>query len=679
MAASAREHMRSGEHMETKTIGFVGLGAMGSCIAAGLLDSGRLVYGTNRTRSKADRLIGHGLRWRGSPREVATAADVVFSMVSDDAALKAIALGPDGILAGLSTGKIFVDLSTVSPQFSQALSEHVREAGAYMLDAAVSGGIAEAADRALAIMVGGSAQAFAAVEPLLTEVGAPVTHVGPNGRGLVLKLAIDISLAVQTLAFSEGLLLAQRAGIEPQLAANVMGTSAIGSPMLKDRVPLLLNRPQPAWFDVDLMAKNLRLARSTADAYETPVPTAAFANEMLTRATALGFAHRDLADLDDVLMLTRTQTATISQGAKPSGQSGTHVIDARLTGQAADRLALSNDLRTALAGDELALHYQPIVHLATGRLVAAEGLARWQHPERGPVPAATLVNTAAATGQAALLDKWAVERACVDYDELRGAFVGDPRISVNISAGHLSASDFEGTVLSAVAAHSVPHGGLVLEITENVLMSDPLLAGALLQRLRDRGVESCIDDFGTGYSSLAYLSRLPVTMLKIDRMFIEHITEDADALAIVAAVIDLARRMRLKTVAEGVETVEQAGVLHQLGCTAAQGYLWGAAVPPTQLANTVRSMSCGAFSLPRPENAALPEGVPQATHPVTTVHGLQQILQLHRGGASLFTISDALNADGYRTPAGKSWDYAAVARAVAEAVYPDLWSAVNSR
>ena len=671
--------MESGEQTGATAIGVVGLGAMGSRVAGRLLDSGKLLYGTNRSRSRAEGLIERGLRWRETPREVAVAADVVFTRVTDDSALDAIISGPDGVLAGLSTGKILVDLSTVSPRLSQVLSKSVGETGAFMLDAAVSGGIAQAEAGTLGILVGGSDQAFAAVEPLLAELGADVTHVGTNGQGLVLTLAITISRAVQSLAFSEGLLFAERAGINPQLAANVMSTSAIGSPMLKAHVALLRDRPQQAWFDVDPIAKDIQLARVAADAFATPVPSAEFAADMLTRATELGYTHCDLTGLHEVLASSTKHADTVPQGAGASGRGPSHVVDATLTAEYRDRLELSNDLRTALAGDDLALHYQPIVELATGRLVAVEGLARWQHPKWGAVPAATLVHSAEVTGQAAFLDRWALRRVCRDYDELRGAFVREPRITVNISAGHLAAADFESTVLTAVSDHGVPQGGLVLEITESVLMNDPVMAGALLQRLRDRGVESCIDDFGTGYSSLAYLSRLPVTTLKIDRMFIEHITTDADVLAIVAAMVDLARTLRLATVAEGVETVEQAAVLRQLGCTAAQGYLWGAAVPPTQLVTAIRSMPDGRFTVPPRKTAALPERVAPATRPVTSAHGLRQLLQLHRDGASLFTISDALNADGYRTPDGMPWDHAAVARAVTEVAYPDLWSAINRR
>jgi 3-hydroxyisobutyrate dehydrogenase-like beta-hydroxyacid dehydrogenase len=285
------------------TIGFVGLGAMGSRMAGRLLDGGHELYATNRTRSKAEPLIGRGpgLGWRATPRDVAAAADVVFSMVTDDRALDAITSGPDGILAGLQDGKLYVDMSTVSPRASRQLAERVRRRGARMLDAPVSGSIPQAETGTLTIMVGGDADAFATVEALLRELGQTVTHIGPNGDGLLLKLAINISLAVQTLAFSEGLLLAERAGVDPAVAADVMSTSSIGSPMLKARVPLMLHLPEHAWFDVELMHKDIRLARQTAHDLGVPVPSATVADEVLGKARDLGYAHRDLASLHDVL------------------------------------------------------------------------------------------------------------------------------------------------------------------------------------------------------------------------------------------------------------------------------------------------------------------------------------------------------------------------------------------
>jgi 3-hydroxyisobutyrate dehydrogenase-like beta-hydroxyacid dehydrogenase len=284
------------------TIGFVGLGAMGSRVAGRLLDDGNTVYGSDLTRSQP--LIDRGLVWRERPREVAAAADVVFSMVTDDAAVRAITSGPDGILAGLAPGKVYVDMSTISPQASREVAEQVRSVGAQMLDAPVSGSIPQAETGTLAIMVGGEETAFRVAQPLLATLGQTVTHVGTNGQGLLLKLAINISLAVQTLAFSEGLVLAERGGIDPRLAAEVMSTSSIGSPMLKARVPLLLDLPERAWFDITMMHKDIRLALGTAEELGTPLPSAAIADQMLTRAGELGYARRDLASLHQVLAKT---------------------------------------------------------------------------------------------------------------------------------------------------------------------------------------------------------------------------------------------------------------------------------------------------------------------------------------------------------------------------------------
>jgi 3-hydroxyisobutyrate dehydrogenase-like beta-hydroxyacid dehydrogenase len=292
-----------------KTIGFIGLGAMGSRVAMRLIDAGNQVCGTNRTSAKAQPLIDRGMSWLDTPREVAAAADISFSMVSDDQALTAIAEGPDGILAGLGPGKVHVDMSTVSPRASRELADRVSHLGAHMLDAPVSGSIPQAEAGTLAIMVGGDPEAFASVEPLLRELGQAVTHVGPSGHGLLLKLAINISLAVQTLAFSEGLLLAERGGVDPGVAAEVMSTSPIGSPMLKARVPLLLDLPEHAWFDIQLMHKDIRLARQAASELSTPLPSAAVADEVLAEADELGYGHRDIAALHEVLALLATTTA----------------------------------------------------------------------------------------------------------------------------------------------------------------------------------------------------------------------------------------------------------------------------------------------------------------------------------------------------------------------------------
>ena len=268
------------------------------------------MYGTNRTVAKARPLIERGMNWMDTAGEVAAAADVTFSMVTDDQALAAIAGGPDGVLAGLAPGKVWVDMSTVSPQASRELAVRVSELGARMLDAPVSGSIPQAESGTLTIMVGGEREPFAIVEPLLREVGQSVTHVGPSGHGLLLKLAINISLAVQTLAFSEGLLLAERGGVDPEVAAEVMSASAIGSPMLKARIPLLLHLPEQAWFDVELMHKDIRLARQTGEKLATQLPSAAVADEILAKARELGYGHRDIAAVLEVLAQTSTERET---------------------------------------------------------------------------------------------------------------------------------------------------------------------------------------------------------------------------------------------------------------------------------------------------------------------------------------------------------------------------------
>ena len=282
-------------------IGFIGLGAMGSRIAGRLLTGGHEVYGTNRTAAKAADLIKQGMAWRNTPREVAAEADLVFSMVTDDTALMAIADGPDGILAGLKPGQAYVDMSTVGPRISRDIAERARALGASMLDAPVSGSVTAAAEGSLAIMVGGPEDVFRSVEPVLRELGHNVTYVGANGQGLMLKLAINISLAAQMLAFSEGVLLAKRGGIDPELAARVMTGSPIGSPMLQARAPLMLKLPEQAWFDVRLMHKDIGLVVDTARAENVPVPSAEAADRVLARAEELGYGQRDIAAFFEVL------------------------------------------------------------------------------------------------------------------------------------------------------------------------------------------------------------------------------------------------------------------------------------------------------------------------------------------------------------------------------------------
>ncbi len=282
------------------SVGFVGLGHMGGNMAARFLASGYTVYGVQRSREHAQELIEQGLQWRDSPREVTEAANVVFTSVPDDGALEEVASGPDGILAGLAEGKTWVDVSTVSPQLSRELAGRARAQSAAMLDAPVSGSVPQVQAGTLTIMVGGDETAYREIEPLLRELGTP-NYVGDNGQGLALKLAINISLAVQMLAFAEGLLLAERSGVDRQRALEIMEASPIGSPMLRARASIILDPPEEAWFDLRFMHKDIELALDTARELGIPLPTAERADEVLERAEALGYERRDLAALFQAL------------------------------------------------------------------------------------------------------------------------------------------------------------------------------------------------------------------------------------------------------------------------------------------------------------------------------------------------------------------------------------------
>ena len=283
------------------TLGFVGLGVMGGGIARRLLEAGHTVHGYNRTREKAAALEALGLVVEETPRAVAERADVVMSMVTNVKALRAIGEGPDGILPGLSPGKLWIEHSTASPAASRELAERVRELGADMVDAPVSGSVSTLEEGRLSIMVGGRREAFERAEPILLDVGPKVTHVGSNGQALLLKIAINLSLNVQMVAFCEGLLLAEKDGIEREVAVEVMLSSVIASPMLKYRGPFVLEQPDEAWFNVNMMQKDMLLALEAGRDLDVPMPTTAASNELLTAARGMGLAEQDFAVVYEVL------------------------------------------------------------------------------------------------------------------------------------------------------------------------------------------------------------------------------------------------------------------------------------------------------------------------------------------------------------------------------------------
>jgi 3-hydroxyisobutyrate dehydrogenase-like beta-hydroxyacid dehydrogenase len=283
-------------------LGYVGLGDMGSRMVKRLLEAGHEVIGWNRTKSKADWLIEMGMEWGDSPRAVTETCDIVFTMVTNTKAVEAVTQGDDGIMAGLSAGKIYIDMSTMSPKYSRELAEQAAQTGAVMLDAPVSGSIVTLESGKLSIMVGGDKDAFDKVVPVLQAIGPTVHHVGENGLAVSMKIATNLGLAVQMLAFSEAVLLAEKSGIPRELAVEVLMSSVIASPMVKYRGPFVLQHPEgKAWFDCQMMQKDMLLALELGRELDVPLPTTSVTNEFLTAGRAMGIGDYDFSIIFDVL------------------------------------------------------------------------------------------------------------------------------------------------------------------------------------------------------------------------------------------------------------------------------------------------------------------------------------------------------------------------------------------
>ena len=241
-------------------LGFIGLGVMGGNMVARFLEKGHSVTGYNRTRSKAQWLIDKGMKFAESPKAVAAASDV-----------------------------------------SRALAAKVREKGADMIDAPVSGSVITLQQGKLSVMVGGRKETFNRLKPLLDDVGPKVTHVGDNGVALSMKIALNLQLAVQMMGFCEGVLLAEKSGIARDVAVDVMVHSAIASPMIVYRGPFVLQQPEEAWFDCNMMQKDMLLAMELGRKLNVPLPTTAVSNEFLTAARGMGWEKQDFAVVFDVL------------------------------------------------------------------------------------------------------------------------------------------------------------------------------------------------------------------------------------------------------------------------------------------------------------------------------------------------------------------------------------------
>ena len=273
-------------------VGFLGLGAMGSGIAARLMDAGHEVVGWNRTRSKAEHLLAAGMGWADTPRELAETVDVLFTMLTDSAAVEGAADGPDGVLAGLTPGKVWADLSTIAPEVSVALAERARATGAAFLDCPVSGSPATLAAGQMSVMVGGDRAAFDHVEELLGGIGPKVTYIGPHGHAILTKVAINLALVVSVTAVAEGITLVEKAGVDRAAVVDAMLKSVIASPVLGYRAPLLVE-DTAVYADVVLQQKDLVLAQDLARQLGVSLPVCAATSEMLNAARSSRLADRD--------------------------------------------------------------------------------------------------------------------------------------------------------------------------------------------------------------------------------------------------------------------------------------------------------------------------------------------------------------------------------------------------
>jgi 3-hydroxyisobutyrate dehydrogenase-like beta-hydroxyacid dehydrogenase len=283
------------------SLGFIGLGAMGGRVTQRLLAAGYPVTGYNRTRAKAQWLLDAGLRWSESPRAVAEASDVVFTMLTNTDAVSVCLEGPDGILAGLAPGKIYIDMSTISPAKSREFAARVAERGARMLDTPVSGSVITLEAGKLSMMVGGDRETYERALPILHAIAPTVHYLGGNGQAVLMKVAINLNLQVQFMALSEGLLLAEKGGIPRAAALAALLDSVIASPSLKYRAPFILQELDEVWFDVNMMQKDMQLALDLGRQLDVPMPTTAVSNEFLTAARALGLAKHDFSIVFKVL------------------------------------------------------------------------------------------------------------------------------------------------------------------------------------------------------------------------------------------------------------------------------------------------------------------------------------------------------------------------------------------
>ncbi len=292
---------------------------------------------------------------------------------------------------------------------------------------------------------------------------------------------------------------------------------------------------------------------------------------------------------DDETLLRNAGAATAH--TKGSGRNNFQFYSEELNNVSLERLVLETQLRRVIERNELVLHYQPKIELASGRIIGAEALLRWQHPELGLVPPGRFIPIAEETGLIVGIGEWVVNAACAQMAAWRAEGLGDIKVAVNVSRHGLVSGALAGVVGAAIRRNAVAPGQLVLELTESMLMDRVDNTRKLLLELRALGVELSIDDFGTGYSSMSYLKQFPVQELKIDRSFVMGTPQDKTDVAIVRALVVLGHSLGMRVVAEGVETEGQRDVLKELACDSFQGFLVSKAVPADEFVQRLREIN----------------------------------------------------------------------------------------
>ena len=283
-------------------IGFLGLGDMGRAIVPRLIAAGHRVAGWNRTKEKAAPLVQIGMVWADTPREAARQSEVVFSIVTDSAAVRSLALGENGVITGLAKGAAYLDMSTIDPDASRAIAAEFAKAGLAMLDAPVSGTTLTVTRGQASLMVAGDQAVFERVRPVLLAIGPKVTYIGAQGLAVQLKVALNLTLVVEVIGFCEGVALAEKGGVPREVAVDAFLKSVVASPVLNYRAPLLLEGhiSDATYGNVNLQQKDMLLALELGRKLGLPVPLGAAANEMLNACRGLGLAHHDFVAVYEV-------------------------------------------------------------------------------------------------------------------------------------------------------------------------------------------------------------------------------------------------------------------------------------------------------------------------------------------------------------------------------------------